>query len=53
LKDVETGKSRTIINDERASEPNWLEVDDLFVYLLSEEGNKVSLIIGHAKNLSR
>jgi hypothetical protein len=51
MRDVGTGKNTVIINDERASELNWLEVHDLFLYLHSGDENKVDLTVGDATNL--
>ena len=52
LKEVDTGKKTVVTNDEGASEPTWLGVNDLFLYLHSEDENRVNLIVRDAKNLS-
>ena len=51
--DVDMGKGSVVINDERASEPNWIGDEDLLVYLNNEKDGKMSLAVCDAKDLSR
>jgi hypothetical protein len=51
--DVKSRKSRVVTKDDTVSEPNWLGVDDLFVYLSSEEDGKTSLIVHDARDTSK
>ena len=50
---MESGKSSVVTDDESASEPTWLGIDDLFLFLKQQEDGKTSLMISDARDLSK
>jgi hypothetical protein len=51
--DLKTGQSKVLSNDEKASEPTWLQEKDLVLWLKGGDKGETELILADVKDLNK